>query len=306
MVQLRLGKINNEERKFIPTKKEFFDKYIDNLEFIEEYILTQTYLNGIKYREYNDNGILKYTQNHKLNKITNIKEISKKEFDEVLKYNNFKCIEKIRKYYIDGDFEIDVDYFVKPIKMIMVEVSSKKALDSYVPPKGFLEVTHIKAFENSAIYEGSIKSNNTIVEGTDGVGKTETIKKLLNYGILCQDRSIEAVSNNMLFDIEMDIRAKRIEDYIISHQDNIIILINNDKEELEKRIRKRPILSEYDLEAFRYNLLYLDTYNYMKKKEMLHNKIFMIDCTHLTVEEQVIKVKEMIERNNNGKDKENV
>ena len=65
MVQLRLGKINNEERKFIPTKKEFFDKYIDNLEFIEEYILTQTYLNGIKYREYNDNGILKYTQNHK-------------------------------------------------------------------------------------------------------------------------------------------------------------------------------------------------------------------------------------------------
>ena len=36
MVELRLGKINNEERKFIPAKKEFFEEYINGLKEIEK------------------------------------------------------------------------------------------------------------------------------------------------------------------------------------------------------------------------------------------------------------------------------
>lgn len=296
MVKLRLGKINNEERKFIPTKMEYLEKYLNGMECIEEYILTQTYLNGFKYREYNDGGVFKYTRNNKMSKITDVKEISSKEFYDVLKNNDYKCVRKIRKYYIDGDYEIDADYFIEPIRMVMIEVSSTKPLEDYVPPKGFLEVSNTKTFENYGIYNGMVKANRTIIEGTDGVGKTETIKKLLEDGIICQDRLVEVVSKNMFFDIDMDVRAKRIEDYLINNNNDIIILINNDKEELEKRIRMREVLSEYDLEAFRYNQLYLDTFNYMKENKMLHNKMFLVDCTHLTIDEQVREVKKIIER----------
>lgn len=296
MVKLRLGKINNEERKFIPTKMEYLEKYLNGMDCIEEYILTQTYLNGFKYREYNDGGVFKYTRNNKMSKITDVKEISSKEFYDVLKKNDYKCVRKIRKYYIDGDYEIDADYFIEPIRMVMIEVSSTKPLEDYVPPKGFLEVSNTKTFENYGIYNGMVKTNKTIIEGTDGVGKTETIKKLLEDGIICQDRLVEVVSKNMFFDIDMDVRAKRIEDYLINNNNDIIILINNDKEELEKRIRMREVLSEYDLEAFRYNQLYLDTFNYMKENKMLHNKMFLVDCTHLTIDEQVREVKKIIER----------
>ena len=296
MVKLRLGKINNEERKFIPTKMEYLEKYLNGMDCIEEYILTQTYLNGFKYREYNDGGVFKYTRNNKMSKITDVKEISSKEFYDVLKKNDYKCVRKIRKYYIDGDYEIDADYFIEPIRMVMIEVSSTKPLEDYVPPKGFLEVSNTKTFENYGIYNGMVKTNKTIIEGTDGVGKTETIKKLLEDGIICQDRLVEVVSKNMFFDIDMDVRAKRIEDYLINNNNDIIILINNDKDELEKRIRMREVLSEYDLETFRYNQLYLDTFNYMKENKMLHNKMFLVDCTHLTIDEQVREVKKIIER----------
>ena len=281
MVKLRLGKINNEERKFIPTKMEYLEKYLNGMDCIEEYILTQTYHNGFKYREYNDRGVFKYTRNNKMSKITDVKEISSKKFYDVLKKNDYKCVRKIRKYYIDGDYEIDADYFIEPIRMVMIEVSSTKTLEDYVPPKGFLEVSNTKTFENYGIYNGMVKANRTIIEGTDGVGKTETIKKLLEDGIICQDRLVEVVSKNMLFDIDMDVRAKRIEDYLINNNNDIIILINNDKDELE---------------AFRYNQLYLDTFNYMKENKMLHNKMFLVDCTHLTIDEQVREVKKIIER----------
>ncbi len=296
MVKLRLGKINNEERKFIPTKMEYLEKYLSEIEYKEEYILTQTYLNGFKYREYNDRGVFKYTRNNKMSKITDVKEISSREFYDVLKNNDYKCVRKIRKYYIDGDYEIDVDYFISPIKMIMVEVSSLKSLDDYIPKKGFIEVSNTKTFENYGIYNGMVKSNSTIIEGTDGVGKTETIKKLLENGIICQDRLIDVVSNNMLFDIDMAVRSKKIEDYLINNDDDIIILINNDKEELERRISLRDVLSEYDLDAYRYNQLYLDTFNYMKENNMLHNKMFLVDCTNLSIDEQVKEVKKIIER----------
>ena len=298
MVMLRLGKINNEERKFIPTKKEYLEKYLSSMKCIEEYILTQTYQDGYKYREYNDEGILKYTRNNKMSKETDVIEISRKEFYTVLKNNNYKCVRKIRKYYLDGDYEIDVDIFIEPIQMIMIEVSSNKLLEKYIPPKGFVEVSNTKMFENYGIYNGTIKSNNTIIEGTDGVGKTVTIEMLLQKGIICQDRSMDVVSKNMLFNISMETRIKEIENFLINNNINIIILVNNDKNELESRINARKNLSEYDLEAYKYNQLYLDTYNYMKEKDMLHNRLFLVDCTNLSLEEQITKVEKIIEQKN--------
>lgn len=294
MVVLRLGKINNEERKFIPTKKEYLDEYLNNLKQIEEYELTQTYKDGFKYRRYNDNGDMKYTVNNKMSKITNVRESNEKEFVQVLNESN-KWVRKIRKYYIDGLFEIDVDYFIEPLEMIMVEVSTKKlALSSYVPPKGFVEVSNSKVYENYGIYKGSIKSNNTIIEGTDGVGKSATIEVLIKKGIIAQDRCMKVISKNMLFNIDMEKRATIYQEYLKEIDKKVIFLVNNSRKELEDRINKRKILSEYDLEAFKYNQLYLDTYNYMKERNMTENKLFLVDCTGLTLEEQVRKVELII------------
>ncbi|MCI9434451.1 MAG: hypothetical protein HFI86_04190 [Bacilli bacterium] len=294
MVVLRLGKINNEERKFIPTKKEYLDRYLKSMEEIEEYELTQTYKDGYKYRRYNDDGDYKYTVNNKMSKITDVRESNEKEFLNVLK-ENARCVRKIRKYYNDGPYEIDVDYFIEPIQMIMVEVSTDKVpLEDYVPPKGFVEVSNTKIYENYGIYNGSIKSVGTIIEGTDGVGKSVTIEELIKKGIICQDRCMDVISRNMLFDISMEGRTKKYQEYLKKIDKKIIFLVNNSKEELESRINKREVLSQYDEEAYRYNELYLDTYNYMKERNMTEDKLYLIDCTELTLEEQVSKVEEII------------
>ena len=295
MVELRLGKINNEERKFIPTKKEFFDEYINSLKKIEEYELIQTFKDGYKYRCYNDNGCLKYTRNKKNGKITDVIEIDEDTFNDVLR-ENYKCIRKIRKYYHDGNFEIDVDYFSIPINFVMVEVAAigDEALDHYKAPKGFVEVTENELFENKNIFNGSIISNIAILEGTDGVGKSTTIEELLKEGIICQDRCMDVFSVNMVFDISMEERVKKYQDYFKKTKQIIIILVNNDKEELERRIRLRTHLSEFDEYAYEYNQLYLDTFNYMKDYNLLMNKLFLVDTTNLSIKEQVNKVKEII------------
>lgn len=294
MVVLRLGKINNEERKFIPTKKEYLERYLDSMEEIEEYELTQTYKDGYKYRKYNDNGDYKYTVNNKMSKITDVRESNEEEFLNTLAYTG-KSVRKIRKYYNDGPYEIDVDYFIEPIEMIMVEVSTDKApLEDYLPPKGFIEVSNTKVYENYGIYNNSIKSVGTIIEGTDGVGKTATIEKLLTKGIICQDRCMDVISKNMLFNIDIAKRAKEYQKYLKKIDKKIIFLVNNSKEELESRINKRKVLSEYDEEAFKYNQLYVDTYKYMEKRNMTENKLYLVDCTGLTLEEQVSKVEEII------------
>ena len=144
MVVLRLGKINNEERKFIPTRVDILEEYLQGMEEIEEYELTQTYRDGYKYRRYCDHGNMKYTRNLKMGKVTDVVEIGEEEFLEVLK-DTKKSIRKIRKYYQDGDYEIDVDYFMEPVSMIMVEMASLGApLADYQAPKDLLMLLVIK------------------------------------------------------------------------------------------------------------------------------------------------------------------
>lgn len=295
MLELRLGKINNEKRKFIPTKKDFFEKYISSLKKIKEYELIQTFKDGYKYRCYKDNKDLKYTRSKKIGKITYIIEIDKKTFNNILDENK-KYIRKIRKCYHEGNFKIDIDYFFEPINLILVEVAatSKEPLENYNPPKGFIEVTGNEIYENSNIYKGNIISNNTIIKGTDGVGKSTTIEKLLKQGIICQDRCMEVISANMLFNISMKERAKRYQNYLKKTDKNVIILVNNDKKEIETRINLRTKLSEFDNQAYEYNVLYLETFNYMKKRNMLMNKMFLVDTTNLNIIQQTEKVREII------------
>lgn len=298
MVELRLGLINNIERKFIPTKKEFLEEYLQSIQFIEEYELIQTYQGKVKYRCYNDHNNFKYTRNTKMNGVTDVVEIDEETFNSVLKGNDGKCIRKIRKYYLDGKYEIDIDCFIEPLEMIIVEVETDSAiLEEFIPPRGFIEVSDNKKYENVEIYNGSIVSSNTILEGTDAVGKTTTITELLKEGIVCQDRCMDVISVNMLFDIPMEVRTQKYQEYLKRIDKKIIIMVNTDKKELERRINARKIISEFDSLAYEYNKLYLATYEYMKKNNMLENKMFLVDCTGLTIDEQVERVKKIILEN---------
>ena len=294
MVVLRLGKINNEERKFIPTRLDALEEYLQSMEEIEEYELIQTYRDGYKYRRYNDHGNMKYTRNFKMDKVTDVVEISEEEFLEVLK-DTKKSIRKIRKYYQDGDYEIDVDYFMEPVSMIMVEVASLGApLADYQAPKGFVDVTGNKIYENSSIYQGSILSSSTIIEGTDAVGKSTTVDRLLSMGILCRERSMDMFSKYMEFTVPLEERVEHYYEYLKNHEEKVIFLVNHDKMELERRVSLRDVISEFDKKAYEYNQLYFETYQYMMEHDMLEGKLFLVDCTNLTFEEQVEKVKNII------------
>ena len=66
------------------------------------------------------------------------------------------------------------------------------------------------------------------------------------------------------------------------------------QEELLRRVYSRDTISKFDLEAPQYNQLYLDTYNYMKADHKIYGKLFLVDCTNLTLEEQVEEVKKVI------------
>ena len=133
-----------------------------------------------------------------------------------------------------------------------------------------------------------------ILEGTDAVGKTSTINELKKYNIICEDRSKDVISKYMLFDYSTEYRSKIYHEYLKNNDCLIIFLINNDKEELRRRVLSRKEINEFDLQASLYNELYKETFYYMKKHNMLENKLFLVDVTNLNLEEQVAKVKEVI------------
>lgn len=137
---------------------------------------------------------------------------------------------------------------------------------------------------------------NIILEGTDGVGKTSTINELKKDNIICQDRSKDIISKYMMFDVDMEFRARRYYEFLKKSDCIVIFLINNDKEELMKRIYSREKISKFDLQAYEYNILYKDTYLYMKENNMLNNNLFMIDCTGLSLSEQIKEVKKIIKK----------
>ncbi len=142
--------------------------------------------------------------------------------------------------------------------------------------------------------------NKYILEGTDGVGKSSTIKELLNDGIICDDRNIDVISKYMLFDVDMEVRAQKYEDFLKASNVKVIFMINNNEKEIMRRIYSREKISEYDKKANEYNKLYLDTYNYMINHNMTHNKLLLVDCTNLTFDEQVKKIKEIIQGGQNA------
>lgn len=293
-MKLQIGRLNNVERKFIPIRKSKLDKYVETLVFIEKYKITQYYYKDYKYRKFESDDI-KFTKSRKDGKYTIVEEINEKEFLKNIKNN--VIIIKERKKYRDNLYTVEIDEFISPKKVTIIEVSSDaENLQDYNNEETFIEVTGNSIYKNENIKNGSIKKDNIIIEGTDGVGKTTTIVKLLEDGIICQDRCEEVISKKMLFNINMEERAKAIyEKYFSNEQDTIIIfLVNLDKRELEKRINSREKISEFDLEAYEYGILYKDTYEFMIKKYDTKGRLLMADCTGLNIEQQYNKVKDLI------------
>lgn len=293
-MKLKTGKLDNTERKFIPIRKSEFYKYVEQLTLIEKYKITQYYYKNYKYRKFEADDI-KFTKSKKEGRYTTVKEVTEDEFLENL--NKGITIIKERNKFKDGLYKVEIDKFIKPIQMNLIEVSSDYVgLEKYKPKKTFIEVTENSIYKNKNIIKGSIKKSNIIIEGTDGVGKTTTIVKLLEDGIICQDRCEDVISKNMLFDISIEERAREIyEKYFASNTNTVIIfLINLDKVELQKRIYQREKISEFDLKAYEYGLLYKETYEYMIQNYDTKGRLTMIDCSGLNIEEQYKKVKNVI------------
>ena len=134
-----------------------------------------------------------------------------------------------------------------------------------------------------------------ILEGTDGVGKTSTIELLKEYKLGDRDKYI---SRYMDVDISLQSRAKLYYDYIKSSNNVIFFLVNMDRKELERRISLRNSVDKYDKYTYLYNLLYLETYIFMEKNNMLENKLYLVDVTGLTINKQTSKIKKMIDEIN--------
>lgn len=132
-----------------------------------------------------------------------------------------------------------------------------------------------------------------VLEGTDAVGKTTVINNMIEYKLLDRDKNISKLID---FSISLIERVNRLEEYLKQTNNYIIFLINNDKEELKRRIYSRAIVDEYDKYTYLYNLLYLETYLYMEQNNLLNNKLFMVDCTGLKIEEEVDKVKILVNK----------
>lgn len=140
-----------------------------------------------------------------------------------------------------------------------------------------------------------------ILEGTDAVGKSTVIKNLSGYDLYDRDKNI-----SHLFDLNISLieRVEKLKEYLTKKDNHLIILVNNDREEIERRINLREKIDEYDRFAYLYNMIYLETYLYIEQKGLLKDRVFLVDCTDLNEEEEKNKVKEIVDYIlNNSNDK---
>ena len=123
--------------------------------------------------------------------------------------------------------------------------------------------------------------------------ETSVINNLKDYQLFDRDIIICKLFD---FNISLIDRVNQLKEYLNNNKNYIIFLINNDKEELERRVNLRKTIDEYDKYTYLYNLLYLETYLYMEMNNLLYGKLFMVDCTNLSLEEQTNKVKEILDK----------
>lgn len=211
-------------------------------------------------------------------------------------------MEKIEESNILSNDEIIGKNAIFDDQGVLVEVESylnglcliRVLNEEYKLPKGVIRVPNFYTRENIA--NGLITVTNYTLEGTDGIGKTTSIEKLLSEGIVTFDRNLDVICKYMLFDVPMEKRIEEYKEYLKSTKDKILFLVNMDAEELRRRINSRDTVSEFDKYAVEYNQMYYDTYNELSKRNYLNDKLFMLDCTGLSPDEQKEKIKERILR----------
>ena len=79
-MKLETGNLNNVERKFIPVRKSNLKKYLDKLEKVESYTITQSYNGEYKYRKFETSNDVKFTKSKRNGTITVVTEIEENEF----------------------------------------------------------------------------------------------------------------------------------------------------------------------------------------------------------------------------------
>lgn len=146
-----------------------------------------------------------------------------------------------------------------------------------------------------------------VIEGTDGVGKSTVIKALEQYfgnhtiterkqtdenpvklEFEFLDRETTTISASMLFTVRMKDRVERIKKYMDANPDTFILfLVNEDAEELMRRIKTRdkPI-SDFDNDAPAYNLMYTATYREMERQKYVNHQIGLLDVTGDGIKEE--------------------
>ncbi len=149
----------------------------------------------------------------------------------------------------------------------------------------FIDVTENSKFYIEDILNGSVVNANTVIEGSDGVGKSTLVANLAQLGILCQDRAVNSITKKMKPEIESNERLFSIQKYLDEEPSRKVIFLYLSSEfELNKRIYSREFISEYDKHSIIFQRLYVDTY--MKIKEKYKN-IFLLDCLNKSEEDMV-------------------
>ncbi len=198
-----------------------------------------------------------------------------------LTINNYVYSGKIVYHYKDQDSNKKFVVERYPNGLTMIKTTELLQI------KGLVDVTTNPLYLDNNI--NNVKVSKAIIEGADGVGKTSTITQLIEKGIICLDRS-EFICKYMLFDVSMETRVSAYREYLKEIAPYFVVfLTNNSREEIESRINRRKSISEFDKMAYEYNILYRDTYRKMAEFE-LDNSIELVDCTGLSVDEQVAKV----------------
>lgn len=132
-----------------------------------------------------------------------------------------------------------------------------------------------------------------ILEGTDAVGKTSVIKSLSKYELSDRDKDVCRLFS---FDVSLMDRIKALVDYFNKNDNSIIFLINNNRDELERRIKLRGTADKYDKYAYLYNILYFETYLYAEIHKMFMGRLFMVDCTGLSLEDETKRVENIVNK----------
>lgn len=195
-----------------------------------------------------------------------------------------------KTYCVDNGVSIEVDCYFELNNLCIIRTDDR----NYNPSKGIMKVSNL--FDQENIENGLINVTDYILEGTDGIGKTTAIESLLDEGIVCFDRNLDVICKYMLFDVPMGKRISEYKEYLERTRDKILFLVNMDEEEIRRRIYSRDVISEFDKYAVEYNRMYYDTYNVMREKGYLNDKLFLLDCTGLSKKEQKEKIKEIVLR----------